>query len=303
VDKGERPFGNPRQAAAGAVRQLDPAIAAQRPLSFFAYGLGEVTPAEQGGPIFGTHYEMLQTLKSWGFPVAALLDIACGAPELIAYHQRIGAAREQLPYDIDGVVYKVNSLALQLQLGFVTREPRWAVAHKYPAQEQLTTVQGIDVQVGRTGKLTPVAKLAPVFVGGVTVTNATLHNEDEIKRKDVGVGDTVIVQRAGDVIPQITGVVLEKRPKGAKAYVFPEVCPYCGSHAVRETNEKTGKVDGRLVHEKVRKDGRNEYNIVLGERFIVTAKGEGLDINTLKAAVAGLDLGKLEAMKDVGVQK
>ncbi len=206
-EKGEKTFVNPRNAAAGAVRQLDPAIAAQRPLSFFAYGLGEVTPAGQGGPRFETHFELLQTLKLWGFPVAAQVQRCLGASELIAYYQHIGAARDQLPFDIDGVVYKVDRLDLQRQLGFVTREPRWAVAHKYPAQEQLTTVLAIDVQVGRTGKLTPVAKLAPVFVGGVTVTNATLHNEDEARRKDVRVGDTVVVRRAGDVIPEIVSVV------------------------------------------------------------------------------------------------
>ncbi|MFZ2295372.1 MAG: NAD-dependent DNA ligase LigA, partial [Polaromonas sp.] len=181
--KGEKTFVNPRNAAAGGVRQLDPAIAAQRRLSFFAYGVGEITPAEEGGPAFDTHFQLLMTLKSWGFPVAAQTQIVQGAPELIAFHQRIGQQRDSLPYDIDGVVYKVNSLALQRKMGFVTREPRWAVAHKYPAQEQLTTVLGIEVQVGRTGKLTPVAKLAPVFVGGVTVTNATLHNEDEARRK------------------------------------------------------------------------------------------------------------------------
>ena len=168
---GDKTFVNPRNAAAGAVRQLDPAIAAQRPLSFFTYGLGEVTP---GAVTFQTHFEWLQALKSWGFPVCEHVALARGAGELVAYHQRIGALRDSLPYDIDGVVYKVNSLALQEQMGFVTREPRWAVAHKYPAQEMLTTVQAIEVQVGRTGKLTPVAKLAPVFVGGVTVTNACL---------------------------------------------------------------------------------------------------------------------------------
>ncbi len=252
-EKGEKTFVNPRNAAAGAVRQLDPAIAAQRPLSFFAYGLGEVTPAEQGGPSFGTHYEMLQTLRSWGFPVAVLVECAHGAPELIAYHQRIGATRDQLPYDIDGVVYKVNSLALQLQLGFVTREPRWAVAHKYPAQEQLTTVQGIDVQVGRTGKLTPVAKLAPVFVGGVTVTNATLHNEDEARRKDVRIGDTVVVRRAGDVIPEVVSVLLEKRVGDAPAFTMPHTCPVCGSAAVREGGEADYRCTGGLFCSAQRK--------------------------------------------------
>jgi len=252
-EKGEKTFVNPRNAAAGAVRQLDPAIAAQRPLSFFAYGLGEVTPIEQGGPAFSTHYAMLQTLKSWGFPVAAQVGIAQGAPELIAYHRRIGAKRDQLPFDIDGVVYKVNSLALQQRLGFVTREPRWAVAHKYPAQEQLTTVLAIDVQVGRTGKLTPVAKLAPVFVGGVTVTNATLHNEDEARRKDVRLGDTVIVRRAGDVIPEVVSVLVEKRVADAPQFTMPHVCPVCQSAAVREEGEADYRCTGGLFCSAQRK--------------------------------------------------
>ncbi len=252
-EKGEKTFVNPRNAAAGAVRQLDPGIAAQRPLSFFAYGLGEVTPASEGGPVFGTHYAMLQTLKSWGFPVAAQVDIAQGAPELIAYHQRIGAGRDGLPFDIDGVVYKVNSLALQQRLGFVTREPRWAVAHKYPAQEQLTTVLAIDVQVGRTGKLTPVAKLAPVFVGGVTVTNATLHNEDEARRKDVRVGDTVIVRRAGDVIPEVVSVLPDKRVGDAPPFTMPRICPVCQSAAVREEGEADYRCTGGLFCSAQRK--------------------------------------------------
>ena len=236
-EKGEKTFVNPRNAAAGAVRQLDPSIAMQRPLSFFAYGLGEVTPAEQGGPNFSTHYAMLQTLKSWGFPVAAQVDIAIGAPELIAYHQRMGASRDQLPFDIDGVVYKVNSLALQQRLGFVTREPRWAVAHKYPAQEQVTQMLGIDVQVGRTGKLTPVARLNPVFVGGTTVSNATLHNLFELRRKQVRVGDQVIVRRAGDVIPEVVGRVAESavvREPYVPNFRMPLSCPICGSAVVRE---------------------------------------------------------------------
>jgi DNA ligase (NAD+) len=252
-EKGEKTFVNPRNAAAGAVRQLDPAIAAQRPLSFFAYGLGELTPVEQGGPAFVTHFELLQALKSWGFPVVALVDIAQGASELIAYHQRIGQARDQLPYDIDGVVYKVNSLELQRKMGFVTREPRWAVAHKYPAQEQLTTVLGIDVQVGRTGKLTPVAKLAPVFVGGVTVTNATLHNEDEARRKDVRVGDTVVVRRAGDVIPEVVSVLAEKRLADAAVFTMPHNCPVCGSVAVREEGEADYRCTGGLFCSAQRK--------------------------------------------------
>ena len=252
--KGEKTFVNPRNAAAGGVRQLDPAVAAERRLSFFAYGLGEITPPEDGGPVFATHFELLMTLKEWGFPVASQTTQALGASELIAFHEFIAAQRDSLPYDIDGVVYKVNSLALQRQMGFVTREPRWAVAHKYPAQEQLTTVLAIDVQVGRTGKLTPVAKLAPVFVGGVTVTNATLHNEDEARRKDVRLGDTVIVRRAGDVIPEVVSVLLDKRQPGAQAFTMPRHCPVCGSSAVREEGEADYRCTGGLFCAAQRKE-------------------------------------------------
>lgn len=257
--KGEKTFVNPRNAAAGAVRQLDPAIAAQRRLSFFAYGVGEVTPAQEGGPVFETHFELLQTLESWGFPVAAQTQRAQGASELIAFYQAIGQQRDRLPYDIDGVVYKVNSLVLQKKLGFITREPRWAVAHKYPAQEQLTTVLGIDVQVGRTGKLTPVARLAPVFVGGVTVTNATLHNEDEARRKDVRVGDTVIVRRAGDVIPEVVSVLPEKRVPGALPFTMPRNCPVCGSAAVRLQGEADYRCSGGLFCAAQRKEAILHY--------------------------------------------
>jgi len=278
--KGEKTFVNPRNAAAGGVRQLDPGIAARRRLSFFAYGLGDITPPDQGGPVFDTHLQLLLTLKSWGFPVAAQTSTAQGATELIAFHQAIGQQRDGLPYDIDGVVYKVNSLALQKKLGFVTREPRWAVAHKYPAQEQITTVLAIDVQVGRTGKLTPVAKLAPVFVGGVTVTNATLHNEDEARRKDVRVGDTVIVRRAGDVIPEIVSVVAAPvRPEPVEAavageglqaldtpgagqaqterglpFTMPRQCPVCGSDAVRLEGEADYRCTGGLFCGAQRKE-------------------------------------------------
>ena len=253
-ERGLKTFVNTRNAAAGAVRQLDPTIAAQRPLSFFAYGLGEVTPVADGGPAFGSHFEMLQTLKNWGFPVSDLVQIAKDAPELVAYYNFIGAQRDGLGFDIDGVVYKVNSLALQRRMGFVTREPRWAVAHKFPAQEQLTTVLGIDVQVGRTGKLTPVAKLAPVFVGGVTVTNATLHNEDEARRKDVRIGDTVIVRRAGDVIPEVVSVVLpaEGVERGA-LFTMPHICPVCASAAVREEDEVDYRCTGGLFCSAQRK--------------------------------------------------
>ena len=251
-ERGEKTFVNPRNAAAGAVRQLDPAIAAQRPLSFFAYGLGEV----QGGPQWSTHAAMLQALQDWGFPVAQQRRIAAGADALVQFHADMGAQRETLPFEIDGVVYKVNSLALQQRLGFVSREPRWAVAHKYPAQEQSTQVLAIDVQVGRTGKLTPVAKLAPVFVGGVTVTNATLHNEDEARRKDVRVGDTVLVRRAGDVIPEVVSVL--PQPAGADAprgevFTMPRSCPVCGSAAMREEGEADYRCTGGLVCSAQRK--------------------------------------------------
>ncbi|WP_431096343.1 NAD-dependent DNA ligase LigA [Polaromonas aquatica] len=257
--KGEKTFVNPRNAAAGGVRQLDPALAARRRLSFFAYGLGDITPAEAGGPAFETHFQLLLTLRSWGFPVAAQTQLAQGAPELIAFHQFIGKQRDNLPYDIDGVVYKVNSLALQKKMGFVTREPRWAVAHKYPAQEQLTTVQAIEVQVGRTGKLTPVAKLAPVFVGGVTVTNATLHNEDEARRKDVRVGDTVVVRRAGDVIPEVVSVLLEKRVQDAPQFTMPRKCPVCSSDALREEGEADYRCTGGLFCGAQRKEAILHY--------------------------------------------
>ena len=251
--KGEKTFVNPRNAAAGAVRQLDPAIAAQRPLSFFAYGMGEITPEHLSGPAFQTHFELLEAIKSWGFPVSGLVKIAHGATELVAYHHNIGGQRDKLGFDIDGVVYKVNSLALQRQLGFVTREPRWAVAHKYPAQEQLTTVLAIDVQVGRTGKLTPVAKLSPVFVGGTTVSNATLHNEDEARRKDVRVGDTVIVRRAGDVIPEVVSVMLDKRIGDPPQFTMPRTCPVCGSAALREEDEADYRCTGGLFCSAQRK--------------------------------------------------
>jgi DNA ligase (NAD+) len=240
--KNEKTFVNPRNAAAGAVRQLDPNIARQRPLSFFAYSFGEVSPS----PEFATQYESLLALKSWGFPVSDRTQVCTGPEELVAYHQAIGTERDELPFDIDGVVYKVNSVALQRRLGFVSREPRWAVAHKYPAQEQVTKVVSIDVYVGRTGKLTPVARLEPVFVGGVTVTNATLHNEDEVHRKDVRVGDEVIVRRAGDVIPEVVAVVPDKRLHEAKVFRMPRHCPVCGSEAVREEGEADYRCTGGL---------------------------------------------------------
>ncbi len=251
---GGKLFANPRNAAAGSVRQLDSNIAMQRPLSFFAYGVGEVTPVEQGGPDFVTHYGMLMQLKAWGFPVAPQVRIAHGASELVAFHTFMGQERPQLPYEMDGVVYKVNSLALQRQLGFVTREPRWAVAHKYPAEEMPTVMEGIDVQVGRTGKLTPVARLAPVSVGGVTVTNATLHNLFEIRKKGVRVGDTVVVRRAGDVIPEVVGRVPGERAAYVPNFRMPATCPICGSEVVREKGEANHRCTGGLFCAAQRKE-------------------------------------------------
>ncbi len=236
--EGGKIFANPRNFAAGSLRQLDPGITASRPLQFFAYTWGEaptLPAATQSG--------VLEAFERWGFPVNPLTRVCRSVEEMLATYREIETQRATLGYDIDGVVYKVNSLEFQRRLGFVSRSPRWAVAHKFPAQKATTILNDIDIQVGRTGALTPVAKLAPVTVGGVVVQNATLHNEDEIARKDIRVGDWVIVQRAGDVIPQILGFVPEKRPKDAKPYVFPEICPVCGSKAVREINAKTGKVD------------------------------------------------------------
>jgi DNA ligase (NAD+) len=268
---------NPRNGAAGSIRQLDPALARRRPLKFFAYGLGEV----RGWlPAPGTHKEVLDQLDAWGFPVNSERRVVHGAQGLVQFHQDIAAKRDSLPFDIDGVVYKVNSLALQDKLGFVTREPRWAVAHKFPAEEQLTVVRDIDIQVGRTGKLTPVAKLEPVFVGGTTVSNATLHNEDETRRKDVRIGDTVIVRRAGDVIPEVVGVVLERRPKnaGEPFDLFKRLhgkCPVCGSAIVREEGEADWRCSGSLSCPAQRKQailhfaGRRAMDIEgLGERLV-----------------------------------
>lgn len=239
---GEKTLVNPRNAAAGSIRQLDSRVAASRPLSFFAYGLGEA----QGWTLPETHSAILDALASFGLPVCAERAVLQGPQSLADFHRRIGERRGTLPFDIDGVVYKVNSLALQKELGFVSREPRWAVAHKFPAEEAATEVLGIDIQVGRTGALTPVARLSPVFVGGVTVTNATLHNEDEVRRKDVRIGDTVIVRRAGDVIPEVVRIVPEKRPILAPEFIMPRICPVCGSHVVRAEDEAVARCSGGL---------------------------------------------------------
>jgi DNA ligase (NAD+) len=269
--EGGKAFVNPRNAAAGAVRQLDPKVTARRPLRFCAHGFGRI----EGWRPFARHSERLEALEALGLPVHRERVVTDGAEGLIAFHRRIGKARERLPFDIDGVVYKVNSLALQERLGFVAREPRWAVAHKYPPQEQVTEVTGIAVQVGRTGALTPVARLHPVFVGGVTVTNATLHNEDELRRKDVWVGDRVIVRRAGDVIPEVVGV----RAKGARRpedrFEMPARCPECGSPVVRLPGEAATRCTGGLVCKAQRKQtllhfaGRRAMDIEgLGEKLV-----------------------------------
>ena len=233
---------NPRNGAAGSIRQLDPKIAAERPLSFFAYGVGET----RGWPMPESHSGVLDALDGFGVPVCAQRGVARGAGGLIDFHAKILALRDTLPFDIDGVVYKVNSIALQERLGFVSREPRWAVAHKYPPQEELTEVLDIEVQVGRTGAITPVARLAPVFVGGATVTNATLHNEDEVRRKDVRIGDTVIVRRAGDVIPEVVAALPERRRGSERAFVMPERCPVCGSAVRRLPDEAVARCSGGL---------------------------------------------------------
>ena len=262
---------NPRNGAAGSIRQLDPKLAARRPLSFFAYGLGEV----HGWALPETHSGILDALAKFGIPVCAEREVVRGAGALAEFHRRVAAKRDELPFDIDGVVYKVNDLKLQAELGFVSREPRWAVAHKFPAEEQLTIVRDIEVQVGRTGKLTPVAKLEPVFVGGTTVSNATLHNEGEIRRKDVHIGDTVIVRRAGDVIPEVVGVLPERRPADAKPFVMPTTCPVCGSHVVREEGEADARCTGGLFCAAQRKQailhfaGRRAMDIEgLGDKLV-----------------------------------
>ena len=243
AEAGEKTFVNPRNAAAGSLRQLDPRITARRPLSFFAYGLGELQGVERPP----THSAMLDGFAALGLPVCKDRAVVKGAQGLLDFYRDIGKRRDELPYDIDGVVYKVNALAEQERLGFVSRAPRFALAHKFPAQEMTTIVEDIEVQVGRTGAITPVARLRPVFVGGVTVTNATLHNEDEIRRKDVHIGDTVIVRRAGDVIPEVVAVVTERRPADARAFVMPTACPVCGSHIEKLEDEAIARCTGGLI--------------------------------------------------------
>lgn len=304
--RGDKVFANPRNAAAGSLRQLDPNITAMRPLTFYAYGIG----VAEGLPKLTTHSASLEYLKELHLPVTRECDVVQGLPGLIGFYAAIGNKRESLPFDIDGVVYKVNSLAQQNELGFVSRAPRWAIAHKFPAQEALTEVLDIDVQVGRTGAITPVARLKPVFVGGVTVTNATLHNEDEVRRKDVHIGDTVIVRRAGDVIPEVVSVVQEKRPANARTFQMPAVCPVCGSHVVRLEDEAVARCSGGLFCPAQRKQAilhfasRRALDIEgLGEK-LVDQLVDGELVHTL-ADIYKLDLdtlANLERMAEKSAQ-
>ncbi len=306
--RGEKTFVNPRNAAAGVVRQLDAGKAAQRPLSLFAYGLGEVV----GWHVPATQGELMTALRRMGFPVSDDSAQVEGADGLIAYHGAIAGKRDALPFDIDGVVYKLDDRALQERLGFASREPRWAVAHKYPAQEQTTFLRGIDIQVGRTGKLTPVAKLEPVFVGGTTVANATLHNEDEARRKDVRIGDTVVVRRAGDVIPEVVGVVLERRPADAGEPFDLQrqlggKCPICASAIVREEGEVDWRCSGGLFCPAQRKQAilhfaqRRALDIDgLGDRLV----DQLVDAGVVKSLpdVYRLDLDALTALDRMGAK-
>ncbi|WP_036141955.1 NAD-dependent DNA ligase LigA [Luteibacter sp. 9135] len=270
-EAGEKPLANPRNGAAGSLRQLDPAVTARRPLAFFAYAIGRV----DGGELPDTHSATLAKLREWGFPVSPEVSTAKGFDGLIAYFRKIGNKRDHLPYDIDGVVYKLDDYEGQREMGFVSRAPRWAIAHKYPAQEQMTTVEAIEIQIGRTGAATPVARLTPVQVGGVTVTNATLHNADQVARLDVRIGDTVIVRRAGDVIPEVARVVDERRPANTVAWKMPATCPVCGSELLREEGAAAFRCSGGLVCAAQRKEAlihfasRRAMDIDgLGDRFV-----------------------------------
>ncbi|MCW5594915.1 MAG: NAD-dependent DNA ligase LigA [Rhodocyclaceae bacterium] len=298
-EAGEKEFANPRNAAAGSVRQLDPRITARRPLRFFAYALAGL----EGQPMPSTHAEVLDRLRDWGFPVAAERAVVRGAAGLLRYYDEIGARRAALPYDIDGVVYKVNRLADQERLGYVSRAPRFAIAHKYPAQEELTEVLDIEVQVGRTGAITPVARLKPVFVGGVTVTNATLHNEDEVRRKDIRIGDTVIVRRAGDVIPEVVSALAEKRSGSERKFVMPQQCPVCGSRVMRLPDEAVARCTGGLYCAAQRKQAilhfasRRAMDIEgLGDRLV----DQLVDQDLVKSAA---DLYRLDVATLAGLER
>lgn len=286
-ERGEKIFVNPRNAAAGSLRQLDPRITASRPLRFYAYGWGQMTGRVRADD---EHAAVLDWLETLGLPVSPDRELLQGVDQLFDFYERIGARRDSLPFEIDGVVYKVNALRAQDVLGFVARAPRFALAHKYPAQEETTRLTGIEVQVGRTGAITPVARLEPVFVGGVTVTNATLHNEDEIRRKDVRIGDTVIVRRAGDVIPEVVGPIIELRPEDAVEFVMPQQCPVCGSAIERPEDEAIARCSGGLFCAAQRK-----------QSLIHAVSRKALDIDGLgeKLIEQLVDSGRVKSLADL----
>ena len=297
----EKEFANPRNAAAGSLRQLDPRITATRPLEFYAYGVGVV----EGGRLETQHFGILQQLKRWGCRISPEIQLVSGARGCLDYYRVLGEKRPKLPYDIDGVVYKVNDLDYQRQMGFVAKAPRWAVAHKFPPQEEMTIVEAIDVQVGRTGALTPVARLAPVLVGGVTVTNATLHNEEEVARKDVRVGDTVIVRRAGEVIPEVVRVVESRRLTHLKKFIMPKTCPVCGSDVIKPEGEAVTRCTGGLYCPAQRKEAvrhfasRRAMDIEgLGDKLVDQLVEQGLvkDVGDLFA----LTVSQLENLERMG---
>ena len=257
IKKGKKPFVNPRNAAAGSLRQLDPKITAARPLLFYSYSLGLVENEQQ--PLGETHSSRLAQLSEWGLPLSKELEVAQGATQCLTYFHKIGEQRSQLSYDIDGVVFKVDNIAMQQEMGFVARAPRWAIAHKFPAQEEMSTLLDVEFQVGRTGAITPVARLVPTFVGGVTVSNATLHNQDEINRLGIKIGDSVIIRRAGDVIPQIVAIVADKRPDDAKDILFPESCPVCDSAIEKLEGEAVARCTGGLYCKAQRKEAMKHF--------------------------------------------
>ena len=286
LKEGGKVLANPRNGAAGSLRQLDPRITAQRPLSFSAYAVGLV----EGGELPDTHSATLKQLREWGFPVSAESEVVAGTEGLLGYYRRMGEKRDKLPFDIDGVVYKLDDYAGQREMGFVSRAPRWAIAHKFPAQEQSTVLEAIDINIGRTGAATPLARLKPVQVAGVVVSNATLHNADQIARLDVRIGDTVIVRRAGDVIPEVVRVVLEQRPRGAKPWTMPTQCPVCGSEIVREEGEAVWRCSGELTCAAQRKEAISHF-----------ASRRAMDIDGLGYRyIADLsDLGYLKSVADL----
>ncbi|SDZ76459.1 NAD-dependent DNA ligase LigA [Microbulbifer marinus] len=297
AEAGEKTFVNPRNAAAGSLRQLDSRITAKRPLQLCAYGVGLV----EGATLPGKHTEILQQLNQWGFRINSEMAVAENIQACIDYHQKLGEKREQLPYDIDGIVFKVNDIGLQRRLGFVARAPRWAMAYKFPAQEEMTELLDVEFQVGRTGAVTPVARLKPVFVGGVTVSNATLHNRDEIERLGVKIGDTVVIRRAGDVIPQVVSVVESKRPKNARAIEFPTHCPVCASPVESTPGEAVARCSGGLICKAQRKQAikhfasRKAMDIDgLGDKLVEQLVDEGL-----LHSVSGLYHLKLEELVEL----